>query len=48
VNGHFMAGRVSAANVPNIVTFCRCGLAFFGKNVTEADARFHEHIEETR
>jgi hypothetical protein len=42
--GHYLAGRVAAANRPNIVTFCRCGLGFFGQDVSEADKRFEEHM----
>lgn len=40
---HEMAGRISAAVRPNIATFCRCGLAFFGHDVDQADHRWREH-----
>jgi len=41
---HMMAGRIAAANFPAIVTFCRCGLGFFGRDTEEADDRFDEHM----
>jgi hypothetical protein len=44
VSEHLLAGRVAAANTPNIVTFCRCGLGFWGKDTNEADDRFDEHM----
>lgn len=41
---HAFAGRASAAARPNMVTFCRCGLGFFGRDVQQADERLDEHV----
>lgn len=40
---HGFAGRVAAANTPSMVTFCLCGLGFFGRDTNHADMRFQEH-----
>jgi hypothetical protein len=42
---HQLAGRVSAAEVPNMVTFCTCGLGFFGESVQQADDRLQGHVQ---
>jgi len=42
---HYLAGRIAAANAPNIVSFCRCGLGFFGHNVQAADRRLEDHLK---
>jgi hypothetical protein len=45
---HMFAGRVAAATYPAMVTFCRCGLGFFGKDASESDQRFNDHLAEAR
>jgi len=52
VSFHSMAGRLSngtawRAGGRDMVTFCRCGLAFYGLNVQESDRRWREHVEGT-
>ncbi len=42
---HQLAGRVSAAIVPNMVAFCTCGLGFWGEDITQADTRLEGHIQ---
>lgn len=45
VKKHQLAGRVSAATIPNMVSFCSCGLGFWGEDITGADARLTGHID---
>ena len=42
---HQLAGRVSAAEVPHMVSFCTCGLGFFGESVQHADDLLGGHIQ---
>lgn len=57
---HDFAGRIAevtamladpastTAGHPAMVTFCRCGLGFYGKDATEADQRFRVHQSDAR
>jgi hypothetical protein len=40
--GHQLNGRISGAS--GIASFCSCGLAFYGRDVSEADTRFDGHV----
>ena len=51
---HYMTGRISAAASYDdhgvqrgprpMASFCRCGLAFYGQDITEADGRLYDHV----
>lgn len=42
---HGIAGRISAAVTPNMVSLCTCGRAFFGAGVQQADVRLQAHVQ---
>ncbi len=42
---HQLAGRVSAAEVPNMVSFCTCGRGFFGAGAAAADSKLDGHVQ---
>lgn len=40
---HDLAGRIAGAT--GIVSYCTCGLGFWGANVHESDGRFNRHLD---
>lgn len=45
---HGFVGRVAAVLSPHMLSFCQCGLGFYGRNEGESDDRLEEHVNSQR